>query len=100
MPEKDHKECNICATQVRLDALEKKVEADHKEFYNRIGALERSSAVTAERYDTIVEKIDGIAESVEILTAAPGKRWNGVVDKAVFAIIGAVMTYILTNIGL
>lgn len=101
--ESDQHNCENCATSVRLAALEeglKKVNAEHKEFFDRIRAIEVTGAIQSERYDIILERIERINESVETLTSAPGKKWEAAVDKVIFTVIGAVVAFILTQLGL
>ena len=50
-----------------------------------------------ERIEKNVEKLDA---KVEVLEHKPAKRWEGVVDKVVMTIVGAVIGYILVRIGL
>lgn len=89
--------------QSRVEALEKKMDRasdTHKEFYNRIRELEQNGAVQEERYNTIIEKLDSLTATVSEVTSKPGRRWDAAVDKVLFAVLGAVVVYILTNIGL
>lgn len=92
-----------CIMQSRVEALEKKMDRasdTHKEFYNRIRELEQNGAVQEERYNTIIEKLDSLTATVAEVTSKPARRWDAAVDKVLFAVLGAVMVYILTNIGL
>lgn len=98
-----NEDCNNCAVEVRLEALEEglqKCKAEHKEFYDRLRAIEITNALQGERYEIILQKINTISESVDALTSAPGKKWNELVDKVMFAIIGAVIALVLSTIGL
>lgn len=45
-------------------------------------------------------KLDELAEDVDELRERPGKRWDDVVKVATTAIVTAVITYLLTHIGL
>lgn len=101
--ESDQHSCESCATSVRLAQLEeglKKVNAEHKEFFDRLRAIEVTGAIQSERYEIILERIDGINASVEALTSAPGKKWEAMVDKVIFTVIGAVVAFMLTQLGL
>lgn len=105
MPEKelDQQQCHECAIEVRIGALEeglKKVNAEHKEFYDRLRAIEIGDAIRSERYETILEKMDGLTEAVDALTSAPGKKWESLMDKIFFTVVGAVVAFLLTQIGL
>ena len=49
------------------------------------------------RIEKNVEKLDG---KVEILEHKPAKRWESVVDKGIMMVVGAVIGYILVQVGL
>lgn len=89
--------------QDRVEALEKKLERasdTHKEFYDRIRALEMAGAVQSERYDTIIDKLDSLTATVAEITAKPGKRWDSVVEKILLAVAGAAVAFVLAKFGL
>lgn len=52
---------------------------------------------TVDRLDGKVEKLGGKVETME---SKPGKRWEGLVDKAIWAFAAAVIAYILAHLGL
>ena len=92
-----------CYMKERVEALEKKMDRasdTHKEFYNRIRELEKADAVRDEQYATIIEKLDSLTETVTEITDKPGKRWDAVTSNVIFAVVGAVVAYILATIGL
>ena len=92
-----------CYMKERVEALEKKMDRasdTHKEFYNRIRALEQENAVQEERYNTIIEKLDSLTATVAEVTSKPGKRWDAAVDKVILVVLGAVLSYMLMQIGL
>ena len=72
----------------------------HKEFFDRIRELEKAQAVQREQYDTILEKLAELARSISELSAKPGKRWESIVDKSVWAVLAAVIAFLLARIGL
>jgi len=49
------------------------------------------------RIESNVEKLDG---KVEALEKKPAKRWEGLADKFVWALIAAAITFILSYLGL
>lgn len=96
-----------CPVNARVDGLEKefdryRTEANgmHQEMERRIGALEQSGAAVTAKLDGIDEKLDGLTESVKALTDKPGKRWDGLVDKAIWAVCAAVIAFLLGRVGL
>lgn len=78
--------------RVRLDKLESSTEA--------INRLATSMEVMAERQEQVVDKVDTLDGKVTALESKPAKRWEGLVDKIIWAAAGAVVAYVLTNIGL
>ena len=72
----------------------------HKEFFDRIRELEKAQAVQREQYDTILAKLEEMAKSIAELSAKPGKRWDAIVDKAIWAVVAAVIAFLLARLGL
>lgn len=91
--------------EARLDTLEKTVEKNHdnasrthKEFFERIRAIETATAVQTEQYKAILEKLDALTDSVSRVTssvsdiqAEPGREWKELKGKVAWGIIGAVL---------
>lgn len=76
----------------RLDKLEESTEA--------ISRLATSMEVMAERQEQVadtVEKLDGKVTAIE---QKPVKRWDSLVDKIIWAIVAAVIGFLLARIGL
>lgn len=83
----------------RIDKLEESTEA--------ISRLATSMEVMAERQEqcvTSVGKLDGKVSTLDgkvtALEQKPAKRWDGMVDKAIAAIIGGLVTYALSQLGI
>lgn len=76
----------------RLDALERHTEA--------VNTLATSVAVMAERVETTGDKVDSLCTDVQELKAEPGKRWKMVVEKVIYAVVAAVIGFILARLGL
>lgn len=99
-----------CPLLPRVEALEdaNKVHSDtHREIFRRLGDLESMTAVQDTQLKNIDEKLDEIKENdkailakVDALEAKPGKRWEGIVDKAIWAVCAAVIAFLLGRIGL
>lgn len=92
-----------CPFKARIEALEeanKQHSATHREMFGRLGALETLSAVQENKLDTILKKLDELAEKVDSLEAKPAKRWEGLVEKAVWAVCAAVIAFLLGRLGL
>lgn len=102
--------CAECQMLPRVDALEREMEnnrKDHDDIFNRMRAAETSLAVQETHYNNILEKLVALTASHEILNqklsileAKPGKRWDGLVDKLIWAVAGAVVAFLLAKVGL
>lgn len=104
--------------EARLGLLERTVEKNHdnasrthKEFFERIRAIETATAVQTEQYKTILEKLDALTDSVSKVTssvsdiqAEPGRDWKDLKKSirwaVLAAIIAAVMGFLLGKVGL
>ena len=62
--------------------------------------LEKAEAARSEQYDNIMEKLDKLVAWQEGQQNAPKKRWDALVDKAIWAVLAAVITFILARVGL
>ena len=72
----------------------------HKELFDRMRELEKAEAARNEQYDNIMEKLDKLIAWQETEQASPKKRWDSIVDKVIWAVLAAVITFILARIGL
>lgn len=104
-----HDNCNPgnCPVNTRVGALEKEFDRyresssnTHKEIFDRIGSLEQSGAAVKVQLDKIEEKLDELAVSIKSLTERPGKRWDAIVDKVIWAVLAAVIAFLLGRVGL
>lgn len=111
-------DCNECPMAERISILERRVENNerkssdtHKEFYDRLRVLETKDAVRNEQYDTILDKLEGltnsvgtVAKSLADIQAEPGNTYKGLKDKAVWAVVGgglvAMVNAALNLVGL
>ncbi|MBE6934700.1 MAG: hypothetical protein E7462_06615 [Ruminococcaceae bacterium] len=76
----------------RLERLEATTEA-----INRLAA---SMEVMVSKQEQVVQTVDKLDGKVTALEKKPVKRVDGLVDKIIWAICAAVMTFILAKIGL
>lgn len=104
-----HENCNPtdCPVSARVDTLEKEFDRyrgnssdTHRQMFDRIGALEQSGATLRTKLDSIEEKLDELTVTVKALADKPGKRWDGIVDKAIWAVLAAVIAFLLGRVGL
>nr|WP_326185300.1 hypothetical protein [uncultured Oscillibacter sp.] len=76
----------------RLDAVERNQEA--------LNSIATSVAVMAEQQRNISDKVDAIDAKVDTLEGRPGRRWDTLADKAVWAVAAAVIACLLARVGL
>lgn len=76
----------------RLDEVERRQE-DMTE-------LVQSVATIAQKQTDMDADVREIKADVKSLTAKPGKRWEGIVDKALLAVVAALVGYILFKLGI
>ena len=62
--------------------------------------LVQSVAVIAQKQTDMDEDLQEIKTDVKLLTAKPGKRWDGIVEKVLLAAVTGVVGYILLKLGL
>lgn len=103
MPEKCVDNIRDCPVLPRLEALEKlqkEHSATHRGMFDRIRELEKSDAVQAETLKAINDKLDKLLAWQEEQRSRPGKRWESIVEKTVWAVCAAVIAFLLGRIGL
>jgi hypothetical protein len=76
----------------RIKKLEGETDTLHK--------LATSVEVMAVQLKTMNSKFDSLQEDVESIKEKPSKRWDSLVDKAIWLVVGALITYALSQIGL
>lgn len=96
-------ECNDCALVPRVEALEeanRQHSRTHEGMYDRLRALETHNAVQDAHYQAIDAKLDELTMMVKELSGKAGKRWESMVDKALWAACAAVIAFLLGRLGL
>ena len=76
----------------RLDDMEKRQD-DLDELVSTVKVL-------AVREENVESDVKEIKSDVKSLTSKPGKRWDSIVEKALLVVVGAVIAFILSKIGL
>lgn len=76
----------------RIEKLEEESGVLHK--------LATSVAVMAEQLKSINTSMETVKTEVEEIKDKPGKRWDNLVDKILWAVAGALLAYALAQIGL
>lgn len=101
MPENCKDSCaDLARLEQQVKDLQKQNGDDHKEIRDRLTSLEKEEAVQLVQYKTILDKLDGLTEKVDALESKPAKRWEGLVEKAVWAVCAAVIAFLLGRVGL
>lgn len=62
--------------------------------------LATSVAVMAEQMKNMNNSVSTLTNEVEELKEKPGKRWEGLVDKIIWAVAAALLGFVLAKIGL
>ena len=95
-----------CLGLAKAEMLEKQVEEyreksskDHHEMYDRIRQLEIANARTDTQYGQIMETLGALKSDIAEIKTKPARRWDAIVDKVLLAVVGAIVVYILAQIG-
>lgn len=83
----------------RLDKLEK----DHDVLHSMAASLEVMANEQKHQTQTIADvktDVGRLEGKVDVLESKPGKRWDGIVDKIIWAVVGAVIVFLLGRVGL
>ena len=92
-----------CPLVPRIEALERDSEHNkeaHKDLYSRLENSHTAVALIEERMSQIKADTEEIKEAVQEMKDKPAKRWDGIVEKAIWAIIAAVIAFLLARVGL
>lgn len=102
MPDKctDPRDCPLISRVESLERANEQHSATHREIFNRMNAVEKDNAVQDAHYRAITGKLDEIGATVKALADKPGKRWESIVEKAVWAFCAAVIAFLLGRVGL
>lgn len=87
----------------RIRALEEWRE-DSKDFHSKFYDWQRDQiardATLDEKLSNMDANIKKVLEKQEACELKPGKRWDTIVDKAIWAVLAAVIAFVLAKIGL
>ena len=61
--------------------------------------LATAVAVMAEQMKTLNSNVDALTDKVDDLEAKPGKRWDAIVAACISVLVGALLGFILSQIG-
>ena len=89
--------------EARIEALES-WQRDSKKFHNDFYDWQRTQIARDARLDeqlnNMNNNISKILSQQEACAMKPGKRWDSIVDKAIWAVLAAVIAFILAKFGL
>lgn len=80
----------------RNTARIEKLEARQDNLDNIVASV----TALAQEQDHIKNDVKEIKADVKSLTAKPGKRWEGIVDKIIYVVVGALVAWALSHFGL
>ena len=101
MPENcNTSDCPLVPRIKRLEVDSEHNKEAHKEFYSKLEGSHTDVALIEERVSQIKEDTEEIKASVRELRDKPARRWDSLVDKTLWAIAAAVITYLLARAGL
>lgn len=80
------------SNQHRIDEVEKR--------QGKLDELVSAVNVLAVKEQNVENDVKEIKSDVKTLTEKPGKRWDAVIDKITMALVGALLGYIFSQIGL
>lgn len=88
----------------------KRMEAEHNRQNKRItdledkvediGSLTSSVASLAKSVEQLAKAQEKQGKRLETLEQKPAKRWETLVEKVLWAVVGALLAYVLTQLGL
>lgn len=73
---------------------------DVEEQQKNISSLVKSVALMAQEQEHIKTDVKDIKKDVKTLTDKPGKRWEAVVEKIIYAIVAAIVGFVIARAGL
>jgi hypothetical protein len=62
-----------------------------------LSSIATSVAVLANEQKSMSKKVDSIDEKVDKLESIPANRWNGLVEKIIYAAAGGIITWIIST---
>lgn len=72
----------------------------HSDFYDWQRTQIARDAKLDEQLSNMDKNITKLLEKQDACDAKPGKRWDAIVDKAIWAVLAAVIAFILAKVGL
>ena len=89
---------HIGALQEQVKTLFARTEAQQK-LLETVNTLAMSVQKIAIGQEQITKDVGGLKKDMDQIKDRPRKRWDGVVDKVIYTIIGAVVAWLLAKVG-
>ncbi len=83
----------------RLEKLEQEQAAIHS-MASSLQVMAAEQKHQTEAIQSVKTDVGRLESKVDVLESKPGKRWEGVVDKLLWGVAGAVLAFLLAKIGL
>lgn len=96
-------ESRFVAIETRLSAVEKKQEREdtfRTEFYSYQRAQIEHDARVDEKMKSMDEKLDTLVSWQETQKEKPTKRWDELINKILWFVVGGVLAFIAAKVGL
>ena len=92
-------ERRLTETEARSKSNTKRID-EMEEKQRDIADLVSSVKILADREVRVESDVKEIKDDVKELKGKPGKLWEGIVEKAIFTIVGGIIAYVLIKLGL
>lgn len=86
----------FAAIMEKLDRMDIK----HDKLTDKMEALERTVSKQAQTLEELNERGKSNVARLNALEAKPGKRWESIVEKTIWAVCAAVIAFLLAQLGL
>lgn len=93
------REHRLTAVEDRSKANTRRIE-DLEKRQDNLAKLVSTVEVLAVREQNVENDVKEIKTDVKSLTNKPAERWNGVVDKVIYAVVAAVVGFLLARLGM
>ena len=91
-------EHRIAELEDNLRKMQERQSDRNKELYERIGELERKTALSENDLNHIKSTVDEMNNNIKTLMAVPGKRYDTIIVCVITAIVSAVIGFMLKGI--
>lgn len=85
--------------QAIIDTLGK-MDAKNEKLIAKVESIEQCVSAQLQTINELNERGKNNQKRLDDLEAKPGKRWEGIVDKAIWAVCAAVIAFLLARLGL